>query len=163
MAVLEDGDLADLWDPVASLTGVRIVEARAAVHKRRASGVDLIAAHTQVPMGCDRPCYAILPQVVHQVTEDKDHAKYIHLKWPVRRAKRARYGIPRAGVDFIRTFGGWLKLLRWQPVPEAPALFTVWQTGPRHPDAASDPASRQAAGALCERRESFAGARARRV
>ena len=30
MGVLRDGDVGDLWAPVATLTGVRVVEARAA-------------------------------------------------------------------------------------------------------------------------------------
>ena len=33
MAVIKSGDLSDLWAPVATLTGVRVVEARAAAHK----------------------------------------------------------------------------------------------------------------------------------
>ena len=128
MAVLRGGDMTDLWAPVASLTGVRVVEARAAAHGRRTSGIDLVAAYTQIPMGGDRPYYIILPQVVFQVMEEKDAAKYKGFKQPVRRALKAWYGIPRSGTDFIRTFGAWLQLLKWQRVPEEPALYVNWMT-----------------------------------
>ena len=88
MAVLRTGDLMDLWAPVASMTGVRVVEARAAAHQRRTTGIDLVAAYTQIPMGGDRPYYIILPQVVYQVMDEADLAKYQGFKLPVRRALR---------------------------------------------------------------------------
>jgi hypothetical protein len=70
MGVLRDGDVGDLWAPVATLTGVRVVEARAAAHKRRTTGIDLVAAYTQIPMGGKRPYYIIMPQVVHQIISE---------------------------------------------------------------------------------------------
>jgi hypothetical protein len=128
MSVLKGGDMSDLWAPVASLTGVRVVEARAAAHRRKTSGIDLVAAYTQIPMGGDRPYYVILPQVAFQIMEEKDAVKYKGFRQPVRRALKAWYGIPRSGTDFIKTFGAWLRLIKWQRVPEEPALFVNWLT-----------------------------------
>ncbi len=47
MAVLRNGAMSDLWAPVATLMGVRVVEARAAAHKRLNTGIGLIAAYTR--------------------------------------------------------------------------------------------------------------------
>ena len=73
MAVIKDGALSDLWAPVATLSGVRVVEARAAAHKRRTTGIDLVAAYTQIPMGGDRPYYIIVPQLVFQIMTADDN------------------------------------------------------------------------------------------
>ena len=127
MGVLRDGDVGDLWAPVATLTGVRVVEARAAAHKRRTTGIDLVAAYTQIPMGGKRPYYIIMPQVVHQIISREENAKYLTVRTPVRKILKGWYGIPRVGADFIMTFGGWLLLLAWGRIPEEPALFAYWQ------------------------------------
>lgn len=128
MRIKKDASLADLWAPVASLTGVRLVEARAAAHGRRSCGIDLIAAYTQIPMGGDKPYYIILPQVVYQVMSKAQAAQYEGFKKPVRKALRAWYGIQRSGSDFIVSFGRWLEILGFSRVPEEPALFVYWQT-----------------------------------
>jgi hypothetical protein len=54
----------DLWAPVCSMTGVRIVQARASAHRRRSEGIDLVAAYTQVKLGGNIPHFMIIPQVV---------------------------------------------------------------------------------------------------
>ena len=89
MAVIKDGDLSDLWAPVATLTGVRVVVARAAAHNRRTTGIDLVAAYTQIPMGGDRPYYIIVPQLVYQIMSTNDNVKYAGFKEPLRGALRA--------------------------------------------------------------------------
>eukprot|EP00972_Heterocapsa_arctica_P103272 15217832-Heterocapsa_arctica.AAC.1 len=82
MRVVRTADLADFWAPVASLTGVRVVEARAAAHRRRTTGIDLTAAYTQIPMGGSRFYYVLLPQVVYQVMNEADALRYRGFKMP---------------------------------------------------------------------------------
>ena len=112
---------------MASLTGVRVVEARAAAHRRQTTGIDLTAAYTQIPMGGTRHYYIILPQIAYQVMNEAQAKRYSGFKQPVRRTLRGWYGIQRAGTDFVKSFGAWLQILRWKVVPEEPALFAHWQ------------------------------------
>ena len=48
MSVRRDAALHDLWSPVASTAGARIVPARAAAYGRVTESIDLIAACPQV-------------------------------------------------------------------------------------------------------------------
>ena len=41
----------------------------------------------------------------------------------------AVYGFARSGRDFIMSFAGWLIMIRWLTVPEAPALHALWHDG----------------------------------
>ena len=59
--------------------------------------------------------------------DEADALRYRGFKMPVRRTPRGWYGTKRAGTDFVKSFGAWLKLLRWNVVPEEPALFAHWQ------------------------------------
>jgi len=59
--VIKNAPAQDLWAPVCSMTGFRYVEARAAAHKRRSQGLDLVAASTQVLLCGDVPWYLIMP------------------------------------------------------------------------------------------------------
>ena len=65
---------------------MRVVEARAAAHKRRTTGIDLVAAYSQIPMGGDCPYYIIVPQLLYQIMTSDDNVKYAGFKQPVRRA-----------------------------------------------------------------------------
>ncbi len=86
MGVLQDGDVGDLWAPVATLTGVRVVEARSAPHKRRTTGIDLVAVYAQIPVGGKRPYYIIMPQVVHQIMSREENEKYLAVRTPCERS-----------------------------------------------------------------------------
>ena len=124
---MRTADLADFWAPVASLTGARVAEARAAAHRRRTTGIDVTAAYTQIPMGGSRYYCILLPQVAYQVMDEADALRYRGFKMPVRRTLRGWYRIKRAGTDFVKSFGAWLQLLRWRVVQEEPPLFAHWQ------------------------------------
>eukprot|EP00969_Alexandrium_andersonii_P337662 14923877-Alexandrium_andersonii.AAC.1 len=43
----------DFWSPVAELSGIRVLEARAAAHRRSPSSLDLIQAYSQIVMSGD--------------------------------------------------------------------------------------------------------------
>ena len=101
MRIMRAADLADFWAPVASLTGARVVEARAAAHRRQTTGIDLTAAYTQIPMGGTRHYYIILPQIAYQVMNEEQAKRYSGFKQPVRRTLGGWHGIQRAGTDFV--------------------------------------------------------------
>eukprot|EP00974_Lingulodinium_polyedra_P075593 7325114-Lingulodinium_polyedra.AAC.1 len=118
----------DLWAPVCTMTAVRVVEARAVAHKRSPESIDLVQAYTQIELGGDIVYYLIVPREVIRLLPRPLRRLFEILKAPVVRLKRALYGIGRAGTDFIRSFHAWLRMNKWNGVPEEPALQYYWQT-----------------------------------
>ena len=111
----------DLWAPVCSMTGVRVVQARVTAHRRKTEGIDLVAAYTQVRLGGDIRYFMIIPKNVVSVLDPEVRAAYEAMGMPVVELGRAVYGLGRSGQDFIGTFAGWLNLNAWYTVPEEPA------------------------------------------
>ena len=124
--VLRGCGIGDYWAPAATLTGMRVVEARAAAHKRRTRGVDLVSAYaitdelgSTLPRDQDAGCPSDHgPGREHEISSS---AK------PGKRILRVKYGIPRVEADVVTWFGSGLLLLAWHRVPEKPALFACLQ------------------------------------
>jgi hypothetical protein len=93
----------DIWAPVCSVTGVRVVQVRATAHRRKTEGVDLVAAYMQVELGGDIPCYVVTPKEVVNISDAEVKAVFQSMTMPV-------YGLGGSGKDSIYTFGGWLTL-----------------------------------------------------
>ena len=64
MQVRRNSKLLDHWAPVASVMGVRFVQARATAHKRKGESIDLVSAYTQVVLGGDIPMYMMISKEV---------------------------------------------------------------------------------------------------
>ena len=110
------------------MTGVRVVQARAAAHRRKTEGIDLVAAYTQVRLGGEVRYFMIIPKNVVSALDPEARAIYEAMSMPVVELGRAVYGLGRSGHDFIGTFAGWLNLNAWYTVPEEPALHVYWAT-----------------------------------
>ena len=87
----------DYWCPVSSLTGARLVHARATAHRRAEETIDMFSAYIQVLLGGSVAIYLIFEEDVINSLPEELRALYRALEEPVSKLEKALYGIGRAG------------------------------------------------------------------
>lgn len=123
------GAHGDLWSPVVSLRGFRLVTWKATAENRKQRGKDAGNAYLQV---CwpdvfndgDSPVQLIeLPKkVVDHMSEDEQRMHW-SCKRPVYIMDKAMYGHPSAGLLFIQAMASHMIADGWVPVEGEPALL----------------------------------------
>ena len=116
-------DPEDYWAPTATLAGARLVTAHAVAQGRIPQTIDLKAAYLQAELRDERPYYLKINPKVIEILPDAMRNAYTQIPKPLVRLRRALYGLPRSGHDFIMTFREHLTSVGWAPIEGDIALL----------------------------------------
>ena len=120
---------SDLFAPVGSLTGARLIVTHAAIHGYELESCDVESAYLQAAWPEDREQHYIkIPKECYELLPTRLQHEVETLNNPVFPLRRALYGLPLAGFAWIMLFTSVLEKQGWKPAEGEPALYTKGST-----------------------------------